>query len=298
MRILYIEDDIAVARPVEVLVRQAGYDLDTTLSGDDAVDLAAANKYDLILLDNTLPDLDGYRFIGRMRGAGTRTPFLVQPYDRNEVVKEIEKVIGSSNRISLVAPLSRPRLAQPAPHTGTQHKATIARERSKVPDNRPSPRDHAVQGREQEARGPEPRPAAAPKKFDNGDIDGSLREWRGLAGDGDAEAQHRLAALYATGQGVTRDYAEAAEWRRAAAEQGHAGAQLSLAVMYKYGLGVPRDFVCAYIWSRIAAVEPRGDAVREAAIECGESVSKLMTPPQIAEAKILADEWRATRVEI
>lgn len=270
MRILYIEDDIAVAQPVEVLVRQAGYDLDTTMSGEDAVGLAAANKYDLILLDNTLPDLEGYRFIGRMRSAGTRTPFLVQPYDRNEVVKEIEKVIGTANRINLVAPRPRPAPAQRAP------EPEIAVEPS----------------------GPDPRLAAAREKFDNGDIDGSLREWRGLAEEGNAEAQDRLATLYATGQGVPRDYAEAAELRRAAAEQGCASAQLGLAVMYKYGLGVPRDFVCAYIWSRIASVGPQGDAAWEAAMECGESVSKLMTAPQIAEAKVLAEEWRATRAEI
>jgi len=46
------------------------------------------------------------------------------------------------------------------------------------------------------------------------------------------EAYRHLAMLYANGQGVERDYAEAANWVRKAAEQGYAPAQACLGIMY------------------------------------------------------------------
>lgn len=277
MRILYVEDDITVAEPVELIVRQAGYDLDTANCGEDAVDLAVANDYDLILLDNSLPDMDGYRFIGRMRSAGRRTPFLVQPFDRNELIKEIEKVVGSANPIKLVPQRLASKPAQPQAEADTADDAPASR----GPSIGPAP------------GGPDSRVAAAQTKLDNGDIQGAARDWRGLAEEGIAEAQHSLAILHATGQGVARDYAQSAEWHEAAAEQGHARSQITLAVMYKYGLGVPRDFVCAYTWCHIAAAGLQGDEAREAAIASRDGIARLMTPAQIAEAKVLAEEWWA-----
>ena len=46
--------------------------------------------------------------------------------------------------------------------------------------------------------------------------------------------------MYAKGQGVPQDYAEAVKWYRLAAEQGFAMAQDNLGLMYKNGQGVPQ----------------------------------------------------------
>src|SRR5258708_1588241 len=48
------------------------------------------------------------------------------------------------------------------------------------------------------------------------------------AEQGDATAQNALGDLYAHGQGVTQDYAQAARWYRLSAEQGLAAAQVNL----------------------------------------------------------------------
>ena len=44
---------------------------------------------------------------------------------------------------------------------------------------------------------------------------------RPKASDIDGEAQYELAKKYENGEGVPLDFAEAAKWRRKAAEQGH-----------------------------------------------------------------------------
>jgi len=68
-----------------------------------------------------------------------------------------------------------------------------------------------------------------------------LKWYRKSAEQGNAMAQDNLGVMYHEGEGVTRNYAEAAKWFRKAAEQGYAHAQYDLAVMYHEGKGVSRD---------------------------------------------------------
>ena len=47
--------------------------------------------------------------------------------------------------------------------------------------------------------------------------------------------------MYANGEGVPQDAAEAVRWFRLAAEQGYASAQYNLGVMYANGRGILKD---------------------------------------------------------
>ena len=64
---------------------------------------------------------------------------------------------------------------------------------------------------------------------------------RQAAEQGDATAQFNLGLMYANGEGVPEDDAEAVRWYRMAAEQGLAIAQFNLGVKYDFGEGVPKD---------------------------------------------------------
>lgn len=64
----------------------------------------------------------------------------------------------------------------------------------------------------------------------------------------DAAAQNRLGAMYAKGQGVAQDYAQAFIWYQKAAEQGHAEAEYNLGAMYHLGEGVRLDYTQAIMW--------------------------------------------------
>ncbi|MCX6829698.1 MAG: tetratricopeptide repeat protein [candidate division Zixibacteria bacterium] len=55
------------------------------------------------------------------------------------------------------------------------------------------------------------------------------------ADQGNAVAQYNLGQSYATGGGVSQDWAEAAKWYRKAADQGYAAAQLALGLIYANG---------------------------------------------------------------
>ena len=80
----------------------------------------------------------------------------------------------------------------------------------------------------------------------------------------------------------------AVETLRKVADQGLAEAQNDLGIAYESGSGVPNDIVQAHMWYDLAARQ--GD---ENATKNRESLAGKMTLEQIAEAKKLADEWRA-----
>ena len=98
----------------------------------------------------------------------------------------------------------------------------------------------------------------------NGEI-GSIRkeivEWcTAAAHHGHAEAQFRVGVMYATGQGVEKDAAQAVLWYQRAAEQGHRYAQQNIAVMLLNGDGIRRDDEAAFQWSMKAAEQGVAEA--------------------------------------
>ena len=72
---------------------------------------------------------------------------------------------------------------------------------------------------------------------------GDLDALRQAAEQGDAEAQYSLGYRYATGVGVSQDYAEAARWLRLAAEQGPRSSAASNPALLRRCPGLPTHLV-------------------------------------------------------
>ena len=89
--------------------------------------------------------------------------------------------------------------------------------------------------------------------------------------------------MYANGEGVLKDEAEAARWYRLAADQGNAAAQGKLGVMYYTGEGVLKDSVLAHMWWNIA-----GANGLEAARKLRDSLERDMTRAEVSRATELA----------
>jgi uncharacterized protein len=105
------------------------------------------------------------------------------------------------------------------------------------------------------------------------------------AGQGNSTAQFNLGIAYGKGEGVPKDYQQAAEWYRKAAEQGHPSAQSNLAVLYYSGQGVPQNFTHAYAWFCLAASQ--GNIV---AAKNRDLAAKELNPEQMSQAKQLSIE--------
>ena len=77
MRILVAEDDTALSRFVKKGLEAEHYAVDVAREGDEAQYMAEQFEYDLLLLDLTLPRLDGLKVLQRVREAKPSLPVLV-----------------------------------------------------------------------------------------------------------------------------------------------------------------------------------------------------------------------------
>ena len=76
MRVLVADDDPQILRALRIILGAHGYDVSTARDGREAIDTAAHDRPDVIVLDLGMPRLDGVAVIQAIRG-WTTTPILV-----------------------------------------------------------------------------------------------------------------------------------------------------------------------------------------------------------------------------
>jgi two-component system response regulator MprA len=77
MRVLVVDDELAVRTSLHRALDLERYDVDLAADGLEALDRVAAARYDAVVLDVSMPSLDGLEACRRMRAAGDRTPVLM-----------------------------------------------------------------------------------------------------------------------------------------------------------------------------------------------------------------------------
>ena len=89
-RILVVEDDPGIAFGLRVDLKTEGYDVELESDGESALQRAAKETYDLILLDVMLPGKDGFEVCRELRRGGSKTPIILL----TAKAQEAEKVMG------------------------------------------------------------------------------------------------------------------------------------------------------------------------------------------------------------
>jgi two-component system cell cycle response regulator CtrA len=92
MRVLLIEDDSAMARSIELMLRSEGLNVYTTDLGEEGIDLGKLYDYDIIVLDLQLPDMSGFEVLKALRMAKVQTPVLI--LSGNAIVEAKVKALG------------------------------------------------------------------------------------------------------------------------------------------------------------------------------------------------------------
>lgn len=77
MHVLLIEDDPRVADHVTKGLREAGHIVDAAADGREGLLRAAADSFDVIVLDRMLPQVDGLKILQTIRATGDATPVLI-----------------------------------------------------------------------------------------------------------------------------------------------------------------------------------------------------------------------------
>lgn len=77
MRLLVVEDNPALGRDIATAFRGKGHTVELVASGEDADTSLRTQRYDLVVLDIGLPDLDGREVLRRLRHRKSRVPVLI-----------------------------------------------------------------------------------------------------------------------------------------------------------------------------------------------------------------------------
>lgn len=76
MHILIAEDEVSIARALQLMLEKNKYAVDVVHSGTDALDYILAGDYDALVLDIMMPDMDGISVLTEVRRRGITTPTL------------------------------------------------------------------------------------------------------------------------------------------------------------------------------------------------------------------------------
>jgi two-component system, OmpR family, alkaline phosphatase synthesis response regulator PhoP len=88
--VLVIEDDPDIVELLRIHLMDLECNVHTAMTGTKGLELAEKGKYDLIILDLMLPELDGLEICRKIRAQKNYTPVLML----TAKVEEIDKIIG------------------------------------------------------------------------------------------------------------------------------------------------------------------------------------------------------------
>ena len=115
IRILWVDDEVDLLKPFVIFLTDRGYDVQTVSNGTDAVALVLENKFDLVLLDEMMPGMDGLATLKGIKKinefipiimvtkseeeglmdnaiAGQIADYLIKPVNPSQIVMAIKKI--------------------------------------------------------------------------------------------------------------------------------------------------------------------------------------------------------------
>jgi len=124
LRILLVEDEIRLAEALEQILKKQGYIVDVAFDGSVGQDMAETSIYDVIILDRTLPGIDGFDILKYLRAKQISTPvifltardtvsnrvegldagaddYLVKPFAKDELLARVRALSRRSENLQI-----------------------------------------------------------------------------------------------------------------------------------------------------------------------------------------------------
>ena len=100
-KIIIVEDDPFLLSILAEKFKEADFDIETAIDGEDGLNKIKSSNFDLVLLDMVLPKIDGFKILEELRDGNQakKTPVIVLSnlYDKNSIDKAI--LLGAKDYI-------------------------------------------------------------------------------------------------------------------------------------------------------------------------------------------------------
>jgi chromosome partitioning protein len=116
MHALVVEDDPSVSQSIALILDSQGYTCVRADTGESAIELARKERFNIILLDLSLPDMDGHKVLRELRANKVVTPVLIlsgsdrkedkikglgigaddyvtKPFDKGELIARMQAIV-------------------------------------------------------------------------------------------------------------------------------------------------------------------------------------------------------------
>ena len=107
-KILWIDDEIDLLRPQCIILGNAGYEVKTASNGVDALQMLASQPFDVVLLDENMPNMSGLETLNRIKKQFPDIPVVMITKSEEEDI--MEQAIGQKIANYLVKPVSKMQL--------------------------------------------------------------------------------------------------------------------------------------------------------------------------------------------
>ena len=95
-KILIVDDEVHLARILQFTLEHAGYEIETAFDGREALDKVSEFSPDIVLLDLSLPVIDGYEVCREIKDCEETKEISVVVLSARDIVREgVEKPLNA-----------------------------------------------------------------------------------------------------------------------------------------------------------------------------------------------------------
>ncbi len=104
MRILWVDDEVEMLKPFVLFLEDRDYHVETCNNGSDAIDRVLEAKFDLVILDEMMPGLDGLTTLQEIKRINPSIPIIMVTKSEEEGL--MDKAIASQITDYLIKPVN------------------------------------------------------------------------------------------------------------------------------------------------------------------------------------------------
>ena len=103
-RILWVDDEIELLKPHILYMEEKGYSVETVTNGRDAVSSISGSRFDLVLLDQMMPGMDGIATLHEIKEVNLAIPIIM--ITKNEEEWLMDEAISAKTAGYLTKPVN------------------------------------------------------------------------------------------------------------------------------------------------------------------------------------------------
>ncbi|XLS27500.1 PglZ domain-containing protein [Flavobacteriaceae bacterium M23B6Z8] len=104
IKILWVDDEIELLKPHILFLKNKNYEVSTSLSGTEAIEMVKETNFDIVFLDENMPGLTGLETLTELKGINPAIPIVMITKSEEEYI--MDEAIGSKIADYLIKPVN------------------------------------------------------------------------------------------------------------------------------------------------------------------------------------------------